>query len=325
MYSWYDDTSDWAKPGSYKYDEASKSARDAEAKKAAAAGPRTYSDKGQPDTQLTDPKKKLSTNTKNPLIIGVDVTGSMQRWPFEIFDRLPLLYNTLSQYRPDLEISFCAIGDAGCDRWPLQTSFFSKGFDLEKNLKALYGEGGGGDEPESYGLFAHWVNTHVSTPKAERPFLIVFGDATMHKKVPAGQVRHFMGDEQGQDVDSIAAWNQVSRVWNTWFLRRPGGKKGDAVDTMWSQAVGPQQVVQMDDEQRAVDYAMGLVARTWGHFGDFKENMLARQDETRVSELEGRLSSLKPRILACPSCGASIPIEAIGRFVCSYCKTTMEL
>ena len=33
----------------------------------------------------------------------------MASWPFEIFDRLPLLYNTLSQYREDLEICFAAI------------------------------------------------------------------------------------------------------------------------------------------------------------------------------------------------------------------------
>ena len=37
----------------------------------------------------------------------------MASWPFEIFDRLPLLFNTLSQYREDLEICFAAIGDAG--------------------------------------------------------------------------------------------------------------------------------------------------------------------------------------------------------------------
>ena len=29
MYSWYDDTSDWAKPGAYVYDPTSKEARDA--------------------------------------------------------------------------------------------------------------------------------------------------------------------------------------------------------------------------------------------------------------------------------------------------------
>ena len=325
MYSWYDDTSDWARPGSYAYDPSSKTARDAEAEKAAAAGPRTYTDRGQPDPQLTDARKRITSSSKNPLVVAVDVTGSMQRWPFEIFDRLPLLYNTLSQYRPDLEISFCAIGDAACDRWPLQTTDFSKGFDLERYLKALYGEGGGGDEPESYGLFAHWLNEHVTVPNAERPFLIVFGDATMHPTVPAGQIRHVMGDDVAQDVDSIAAWNRAARNWNTWFLRRPGGRQGDAVEKQWGTAIGAQQVVQIDDELRAVDYAMGLVARTWGHFGDFKENMMARQDEEKVVELEKRLDEVKPRVLVCPSCGASIPPEASGRFTCGYCHSSLTL
>jgi hypothetical protein len=325
MYSWYDDTSDWAKPGSYAYDEGTKAARDVEAARAAAAGPRTYTSAGQPDTTYVDATKRITSTSKNPLVIGVDVTGSMQRWPSEIFDRLPLLYNTLSQYRPDLEISFAAIGDGVVDRWPLQTTDFSKGFDLEKHLKALYGEGGGGDEPESYGLFAHWVNEHVSTPNATRPFLIVFGDASMHRTVPAGQIGHFMGDRIGQDVDAIAAWQRVAAKWNTWFLRRPGGRKGDHVDAQWSEAVGAQQVVQMDDELRAVDYAMGLVARTWGHFGDFKENMRARQDESKISELEARLDEVKVRVLVCPSCGASVPPGASGRFTCSFCRSTLEL
>ncbi len=325
MYSWYDDTSDWAKPGAYEYDEATKVARDAEAVKARAAGPRTYTSKGQPDTKYVDATRRITSKSKNPLIVAVDVTGSMQHWPFEIFDRLPLLYNTLSQYRPDLEISFAAIGDGVVDRWPLQATDFSKGFELEKHLKALYGEGGGGDEPESYGLFAHWVNEHVKTPKATKPFLIVFGDASMHTTVPRGQIDRYMGDAIGQDVDSIAAWNRVAETWNTWFLRRPGGRKDDHISRQWGQAIGEQQVVQMDDEQRAVDYAMGLVARTWGHFGDFKENMRARQDEDKIEELEKRLDEVKPRIVVCPSCGASIPPEVTGRFTCSFCRSTLEV
>lgn len=325
MYSWYDDTSDWAKPGAYVYDPASRDARAAEAELAKASGPRTYTATSGPNAQLIDPKKRVHSASKNPIVIAVDVTGSMQRWPFEIFDRLPLLFNTLSSYRSDLEICFCAIGDAVCDSWPLQSTEFARGFDLETHLKAIYGEGGGGDEPESYGLFAHWVDTHVSVPNATKPFLIVFGDATMHPTVPAGQIKHVLGDSWKGEVDSIDAWQRVASKWNTWFLRRPGGRPDDAVGQQWAKAVGKQQVVQIDDELRAVDYAMGLIARTWGHFGDFKENMLARQDADKVTELEGRLAEVTPRLLVCPSCGATIPPEARGRFSCGYCKSTLEL
>jgi hypothetical protein len=333
MYSWGDDTSDWAKPGTYSYSKSTKEMRDEDDKKAKTHGPRAYADRGGPNEQYTSPKKLITSASPNPLIVAVDVTGSMQRWPFEIFDRLPLLYQTLSQYRPDLEISFVAIGDARCDRWPLQCTAFSKGFELDLHLKALHGEGGGGDAPESYGLFAWWVHTHVAVTSADRPFLIVFGDAPMHEKILEGEVRHVLGDEIAQPVDATAAWRQVSRTWNTWFLRRPGGTKGDGTDKQWASAIGAQQIVHMDDEQRAVDYAMGLIARSWGYFDDFKVNMKARQDETKVRSVASRLDAVEqaieaaksPRALDCPKCGAPLPALANAVIDCTFCGAHIQV
>ncbi|MGE0494216.1 MAG: hypothetical protein AB7S38_33705 [Vulcanimicrobiota bacterium] len=289
MYSWGDSMEDWARPGAYRFDSARKAERAKDAREAASRGPRTYNHRG-PDESLIDPKKHLAPKTKTPLVIAVDVTGSMAGWPAEIFDRLPLVYNTLSQYRPDLEICFAAIGDAHCDRWPLQVTRFAKGFALETELKSLYGEGGGGDEPESYGLFAWWLANHVSIKKTgEKPFLIVFGDATMHAKIKASELTDILGARESQNQDSIKTWQQVARTWDTWFLRR-AGRKGDKVDKQWSQAVGEQKIIQIHDEPRAVDYAMGLIARHWGHFGDFKVNMSARQEEAAIAKIERRIT-----------------------------------
>ena len=81
----------------------------------------------------------------------------------------------------------------------------------------------------------------------------------------------------------------------------------------------------IDDEQRAVDYAMGLVARAWGHFADFQKNMLARQDEGKVKAIAERIRAEGPRVLACPSCAARIPTEASGRFTCTFCGSTLEI
>jgi len=325
MYSWADDTSDWFKPGSYLFDPDKKSSRDAEAARAAASGPRTYEARGGPNPKLIDPKKKIASDSANPLIVAVDVTGSMASWPFEIFDRLPLFFNTLSQYRPDLEISFVAVGDSGVDRWPLQVTEFAKGFDLEQQLKSLYGEGGGGDAPESYGMLAYWVNHHVTAAKAKRPFLIVFGDAPMHPKVPASEIGGLVGDSVSRDVDAIKEWQQTGQRWSTWFLRRPGGRKGDEVDTQWKAALGASKVVQMMNEARAVDYAMGIVARIWGHFADFKSNMAARQPNEQIVELEKGLDEMKVRALSCPKCAGNIPPEASGRFICAYCGATLTV
>ena len=321
MYTWDGDTSEWYGDAKYSYSPASAGKRSAAAERAAASGPRTYARKSGPNEKVIDPQKRISTGSGNPLIIAVDVTGSMADWPFQIFDRLPLLYNTLSQYRDDLEICFAAIGDADCDRWPLQVTTFAGGFDLEQLLGSLYGEGGGGDAPESYGLFAHWVNTHVEIPDLdETPFLIVFGDVTMHPKVPKGQIAHYLGQRVGYRVDAIEAWQEVSKAWNTWFLRRPTGKPGDEVDKQWGQAIGEQKIIHIQDEQRAVDYAMGLIARAWGYFGDFQDNMRARQSEEKVAEVS------EPLAMKCPRCGAPIPAKLTsGLFSCGYCGTTLKV
>ena len=94
-----------------------------------------------------DPKgKELSTASENPIVIAVDGTGSMATWPGEIFDRLPLLYQTLSKYKPDVELTFSVIGDANSDVWPVQIPHFGQGPTLDDYLKALQPEGGGGDD-----------------------------------------------------------------------------------------------------------------------------------------------------------------------------------
>lgn len=319
MYSWDEDTSDWYGSAKYAYKPAASAKRGEAAERARAAGPRTYGGKSGPNEKIIDPRKRIRSESKNPLIVAVDVTGSMASWPAEIFDRLPLLFNTLSQYRPDVEICFAAIGDAGYDRWPLQVTTFASGFDLEQLLAGIYGEGGGGDAPESYGLFAHWVNTHVEVPNAEEmPFLIVFGDITMHPTVPAAQIQHYLGDN-AKDANAIAEWQKVAQKWNTWFLRRPTGQPGDQVDEQWSKAIGAQKIIRIEDEQRAVDYAMGLVARSWGYFGDFQDNMRARQDEVKVEQVSKVIKMI------CPTCGGPIPTTASGLFKCSYCGTTLKL
>lgn len=339
MYSWGEDTSDWYGSSSYAYSGGGKEMREEAGRRARAIGPRTYDRKSGPNIAMVDPHKRISTESHNPLIVAVDVTGSMANWPFEIFDRLPLLYNTLSQYREDLEICFAAIGDGRADRWPLQVTEFAHGYDLEQQLGALYGEGGGGDAPESYGLFAWWVENHVHTPNATDPFLIVFGDAPMHPTVPADQVQRLMGDSLNGDkswaerlmgssppaVDSVGTWQRVAQKWNTWFLRRPTGRKGDEVDRQWAHALGSEHIFHIDDEQRAVDYAMGLVARTWGRFEDFQSNLRARQDESKVKSVADRIRKEGPKSLVCPSCGARLPAAAIGRYVCTYCASTLEV
>src|SRR3989344_3501041 len=221
MYSWGDDTSTWKKPGGYDYGSARKPYLDDLAKEADAKGPRTYASKKGPNLQFVDPNgKTISTESANPLVLLVDGTGSMQTWPAEIFDRLPLLYQTLSKYRQDMEVTFSVIGDANSDQWPVQVSEFGKGPMLDDYLKAVHAEGKGGPGiRESYELWAYFMLEHCKTPKAERPLMVIMGEEKFYETLSPEQVKKYIGHDI-QAMDSRNVWQQLAHRFYIYLLRK---------------------------------------------------------------------------------------------------------
>jgi hypothetical protein len=298
MYCWGADMSDWARPSGYSFTGSNK-ARSKRRKAAASSkkrGGRSYQQRHAPDMTLTDPKHTISTESANPIVVAVDVTGSMSHWPGEIFDRLPLLYQTLSQYRDDVEVSFVAIGDATCDAYPLQVTDFASGIALEDKLAALYGEGGGGGGArESYELFAHFLLHHCRAPNATRPYLLLYGDEGFYEQVDTKQIAHYLGDRVQGPVDSYETWGAVAEAWNVFHLRKPyhSRRHDDDIKAQWASVLGEERIIRLDNEQRAVDLALGLIARSWGHYDDFETNMGARQSKQAVRDLGQRLSHVE--------------------------------
>ncbi len=286
MYAWGGDTKDWKGKSKYDFDSARKPYLDKLAADAASKGPRSYSARIDADLKLVDPRgKEISSNSENPLVIAVDVTGSMAAWPGEIFDRLPLLYQTLSQYRKDLEISFVAIGDATCDTYPLQVNDFAKDLALEDKLKALCPEGrGGGHITESYELFAYFLTEHAKIENAKSPFLLIYGDEAFYDKVDPVQVRNYIGDNLEAQLDSKDVWNKLMQKFNVYFLQKPYGTGHDTrtteeINGIWAGALGKQRIIEVPSPERAVDIGIGLIAKQWGEYGDFTKSLSARHDD----------------------------------------------
>jgi len=294
MYSWGDDTSTWKTPGAYSYGDAMKPYLEKNKKISEEKGDRTYLSKKKPDLSLVDPKgKEISTDSPNPVIIAVDGTGSMQTWPAEIFDRLPLLYQTLSKYRPDTEISFSVIGDANSDVWPVQISGFGKGPTLDDYLKALQPEGGGGPGiRESYELWAYYVQQHVQTPKATSPFMIIMGDEKFYEHVDPEHVKRYLGGGLQERLDSKEVWEALSQRFDIVFLRKQYAGKDAEIEAQWKGALGEQRVIPLYDPTRAVDVAMGIIAKRWGQEGDYFQSLSARQDAPAIEAVKKSLRAM---------------------------------
>lgn len=290
MYSWDPNPRDWKGSTRYKYDSAKNPYLDKVVKDAAAKGPRTYTKHASPGKLVDARGKVISTESENPIIIRLDVTGSMDKAPGEFLDRAPLIYMTLAQYRPDVEISFGAVGDATCDEYPLQINHFGKGGDLEDHLKAIGCEGrGGGQISESYELCGYFDLNHVKTPKAKSPFLFIFGDEKFYNQVSPTQVAHYIGDRLEAPIPADQVWKGLLQRFNLYFLQKKYGYGDEpAIDEQvrehWAHAIGSQRVRLVPNMERAVDVIIGLVAKDWGEYKDFKENLSARQPDPAVRE-----------------------------------------
>ena len=299
MYSWGGDTGGWR--GSKKYDYGSARAH---YDKMAVDMPsvRTYDRRKTPDMDLTNAKgKNIQSDSEDPVIVAVDVTGSMSAWPGEIFDRLPLFYQTLAKHRPGMEIAFAAIGDATIDGYPLQiTDFAKEPKDLEKKLKALGCEGGGGGHiTESYELFGYYMMHHCKTPKAKSPFLLIYGDEAFYDNVEPKQVKHYIGDDLESSVNSTELWKGLMQKYELYHLHKLYGSGGEKstdsqIIDIWRKAIGRQRVIELPFEitmedgskmpgyQRAGDIGMGLIAKRWGEYRDFGKSLDARHDDPSV-------------------------------------------
>jgi rubrerythrin len=271
--------------------------------------------------------KVLLTKANFPIVVAVDVTGSMKTWPQLIFEKLCILYNETLFFLPEqlkehFEISFTAIGDAYTDGYPLQITDFGQGFELDKNIKNLYPEGGGGGQArETYELTAYFYATHCEMPEAlkkPKPMFIFIGDEGYYSKVNRGHIKKLIGDQNIKtDLISQEVFEELKKKFNVYILRVEYGNKDDEIEIhkSWEKVLGPEHVIMLKDPRRVVDTILGLIAATVDGFESFQERIEIRQTPEQVKQVYSTLHGLKTeeksyvyefQVLTCPNCGANL-------------------
>ena len=249
----------------------------------------TYSDSGartvHPDLDPFDIGKRESRDSAehpNSLAIAVlfDVTGSMGTVPRNLQKKLPRLLSLLkdNRYVQDPQLMFGAIGDATCDRAPLQVGQFESDNRMEKHLEHILLEGGGGGQKtESYELAMYFMARHTSIDcfdrRNKRGYLFIIGDEMPYPRVKPREVSAWIGDELPQPVAIRNLIAQLTRRWDTYCILPEGASyagDGQVLGT-WSALLG-QNVIELADldavcetialtvglGEEAIDLAAGL-------------------------------------------------------------------
>jgi hypothetical protein len=265
----------------YDYSESAlqKSSKDYKAEAASAGVFRNY--KGHESAGLPPPVgKQISTASPTPLVVAVDVSGSMSHWPSVIFDKLPVLYNEARLHLPEVEISFCAIGDPSCHM--LQVCDFQRGKDLEEGINAIHPCG----RDEYFELALAYYAEHCTLTKAERGLFVICGNEEFRPTVLGGHRKDYLGDAS-TDLKSIDVFKKVKEKFDLYMLYVP---TCSGIDD-WRMALGKQMVLEMHDPSRIVDCIIGLCAIFADDYASFEKRLAIRQTPEQVKQV---LSTLHP-------------------------------
>jgi hypothetical protein len=184
-----------------------------------------------------------------------DVTGSMGGVPRTLQKKLPKLLGLLkdSRYVADPQIMFGAIGDATCDRAPLQVGQFESDNRMDADLERILLEGGGGGQKtESYELAMYFMSRHTATDcfekRGKRGYLFIIGDEMPYPLVKPREVSGWIGDEIPQPIAIRNLVAHLTRRWDTYYILPEGAAHagdGQVLGT-WRGLLG-QNVIELSD------------------------------------------------------------------------------
>ena len=150
-----------------------------------------------------------------PIILALDVTGSMGQTAIEVQKKLnPIMTEILEDKSiQDPELMIMALGDLDYDSSPIQISQFESDTRIAVNLDKVYFEnGGGGNSWESYTAAWYMALKHCQLDcwkRGKKGLIITMGDEPLNPYLPAEELSRVTGDDVGQDVDTKDLYGQV--------------------------------------------------------------------------------------------------------------------
>ena len=230
-----------------------------------------------------------------PIIIGLDVTGSMGTVPHHLVkDGLPTMVTSIIESGvPDPQILFLAIGDHECDKSPLQAAQFESSDELlDKWLTKVFIEGGGGGNAgESYHLAWYFAAYHTATDnldkRNQKGILITIGDEPVLKNLPVAVLKKIMGTSDISNKHSFSAAELLEKaresyeVYHLHIMQGWNGKRQEVIDG-WKQIMGDN-LVTVQDYHQVAETISKIVSDVTKKYGTQVLETIVTEDNTKDS------------------------------------------
>ena len=170
-----------------------------------------------------------------PVILALDVTGSMGQAAVEVAKKLNVIMTKLYEKITDVEFLIMGIGDLAYDNCPIQASQFESDIRIAEQLDKIYFEfGGGGNGYESYTAAWYFGSRHTKLDclnRGRKGIIITMGDEQLNPYLPLRGRRSGLikatGDNLQSDVETNDLYNEASQKFNIYHLDVNHGRRWD--------------------------------------------------------------------------------------------------
>ena len=219
-------------------------------------------------------ESRESEEHPNPtsIVVMFDVTGSMGSIPVSLQLKLPELLGLLMRkgYVPDPKILFGAVGDATCDRIPLQVGQFESDNRMDQNLENIFLEGGGGGQrTESYELAMYFIARHTEidcwNKHGRKGYFFIIGDEMAYPEVNRGEVRDVIGDGLQRDIPTAEIVRELRERYHVFYILPQGASYGGDAQILgfWRKLLG-QNVLELEDPDAVCETIALAIGMTEG-------------------------------------------------------------
>lgn len=214
--------------------------------------------------------------SSTPVIVALDVTGSMGMLAETIAkEGLGIVFSELLTRKPisDPHVMAMAVGDANCDRSPLQVTQFEADMRITEQLLDLFIEGGGGGNRfESYNLpwafAALKTSTDAFEKRGKKGYLFTVGDEETPEDLTLSQLREHVDPEVSQAMTNDQLLEAASKMYHIFHIIIAEGshcRYGNlpTVKTKWTNLLGQRAIV-LDDYKKLAEVIVSTIQVTEG-------------------------------------------------------------
>ena len=157
-----------------------------------------------------------------PVILALDVTGSMGSAAMEVAKKLNTVMTKLYEKVKDVEFLIMGIGDLAYDSAPIQASQFESDIRIAEQLDKVYFEGGGGGNAyESYTAAWYFGLHHTKLDcwkRNKKGIIITMGDEPLNPYLPHLSLHYVTGDSLQGDVNTENLYKEAVQKFDIYHL-----------------------------------------------------------------------------------------------------------